>query len=56
MKLNAGIIYEQLEVAPAETTYDVYETTEADGYTWYRISETGWIASEGTWVTYTPKQ
>ena len=35
--------------------YEVYETREADGYTWYLIDQTngGWIASNGTWVTYT---
>lgn len=35
--------------------YQVYEVREADGYTWYLIDQTngGWIASDGTWVTYT---
>lgn len=35
--------------------YQVYEVREADGYTWYLIDQTngGWVASDGTWVTYT---
>ena len=35
--------------------YQVYEVRESDGYTWYLIDQTngGWIASDGTWVTYT---
>lgn len=33
---------------------DVYETKEVEGYTWYRIGENQWIASDGTWLTYTP--
>ena len=35
--------------------YDVYETKEAEGYTWYRISSTQWIAGTDTWVKYTAK-
>ena len=53
---GAGINYAYIDLAAAKTTYDVYETVEADGYTWYRISENGWIPSDGTWITYTPKQ
>lgn len=33
--------------------YDVYETTTAGGYTWYRIGEDQWIADNGSWATYT---
>lgn len=32
--------------------YDVYEIKEAEGYTWYKIGENKWIASNGDWVTY----
>lgn len=32
---------------------DVYETATKDGYTWYRINETQWVAGKGSWVTYT---
>ncbi len=30
----------------------VYEITENEGYTWYRIDEDRWIADNGSWVTY----
>ena len=53
---GAGINYDFIEVAAAETEYDVFETAEADGYTWYRIGEDRWIPSEGTWITYTPNE
>lgn len=36
-------------------TYNVYETTEADSYTWYRIGNDKWIASGDNWVTYKKK-
>ncbi|MBQ6479021.1 MAG: hypothetical protein IJI44_06605 [Erysipelotrichaceae bacterium] len=28
----------------------LYEKTENDGYTWYRVGKKHWIASDGTWV------
>lgn len=36
-------------------TYSVYDVQQADGYTWYLIDQTngGWIASDGSWVSYT---
>ena len=33
-------------------TYDVYEITSGEGYTWYRIGEGQWIADNGSWVSY----
>ena len=33
-------------------SYPVYETQEADGYTWYRIDQGNWLASDGSWVEY----
>ena len=37
--------------------YNCQESTEKDGYTWYRISDTNWIASkEGEWTKYYPKK
>lgn len=33
-------------------TYPVFSVTENGGYTWYQISETEYIADDGTWVTY----
>ena len=36
--------------------FDVYEKTEAGGYTWYRIGEGRWIADNGTFVRFTPNE
>ena len=30
--------------------YNVYETTQREGYSWYRIGKQKWIATDGTWV------
>lgn len=45
---------EQVDVATVGQLKDVYEVAENDGYTWYRIGEDNWIASDGSWVSYTP--
>lgn len=37
-------------------TYQVLAIQEAEGYTWYEIAENTWIASEGTWVSYSEPQ
>ncbi len=35
--------------------YTVYEITEAEGYTWYRIGDNRWTADkDGQWVSYWP--
>ena len=36
-------------------SYTVYDVQQADVYTWYEIDEVngGWIASDGSWVSYT---
>ena len=31
--------------------YDIYEQTDAEGYTWYRIDESHWIPDSGEWLT-----
>lgn len=36
--------------------FEVYEITEAGGYTWYRIGENRWIADNGTFLRYTPNE
>lgn len=46
----------ELGSAVAGETYQVLNIQEADGYTWYEIAENTWIASEGTWVSYTAPQ
>ncbi len=35
------------------SVYPVYEKTEADGYTWYRVDAENWIADDGEWLTFT---
>lgn len=35
-------------------TYNVYEKTTGEGYTWYRIGEEQWVAGKGNWITFTP--
>lgn len=37
--------------------YDIINSSEADGYTWYEIEENKWIASkEGTWTKFFEKE
>lgn len=38
--------------AYAGESYQVINMQEAEGYTWYQLSDGTWVASEGTWVTY----
>lgn len=39
--------------------YDVFETKQAEGYTWYRIAENIWVANDGIWIAtvygYSPR-
>ena len=39
--------------APAK--YYVYEVVQNQGYIWYRISDSMWIANDGTWVSFSTK-
>lgn len=52
---KAGMDGEKTGYAQESQTYDVYEKSDADGYTWYRIGENQWIAGNQEWVTYTEK-
>lgn len=36
--------------------YNYLETAEADGYTWYRISDSNWIAYSDEWEKVYPKK
>ena len=48
---------EKLEPVKIYSEYNVYEVTENEGYTWYRIGENRWIADQnGKWVYYSPVQ
>ena len=49
---GAGTAYEALGNSVPGSQYPVYEITEGQGYTWYRIDEGVWLPSEGTWATY----
>lgn len=53
IRASASTSSESKGHATQGTTYDVYETASADGYTWYRIGTDQWIASDGTWAVYT---
>lgn len=46
---------ESAGTAKAGKSYSVYETAEAEGYSWYRIDQNTWIADDGTGVTYSPE-
>ena len=35
--------------------YQVYETSEGEGYTWYRVGNGLWVPNDGKWLTYTAK-
>ncbi len=37
------------------SVYPVYEKTEAEGHTWYRIGKEAWVADNGSWLTFTEK-
>ena len=45
---------ESAGVALNGEVHSVYEITEAEDYTWYRVEEDIWIPDDGTWMTYTP--
>ena len=36
--------------------YNYFESVDADGYTWYRISDNNWIASSDEWTKLYPKK
>ncbi|MDO4413653.1 MAG: sigma-70 family RNA polymerase sigma factor [Erysipelotrichaceae bacterium] len=56
MRKGPGVIYEQNGMAEPLQTYTVYEVTEADGYTWYRVGDEQWVPDlQSQFVTYTPK-
>ncbi len=45
----------KLEKLKENFIYTVYEITEAEGYTWYRIGDSRWTADKnGEWVSYWP--
>ncbi len=55
IRKGAGTSNETNGTATDGETYEVFETKDADGYTWYRIGEDKWVAGNDEWVTYTKK-
>ena len=57
MRKGPGVIYDQNGMAEPQKTYTVYEVTQADGYTWYRVGEDQWVPDlQSQFVTYTAKE
>jgi cell wall-associated NlpC family hydrolase len=50
LRLGAGLNYGVSRGLAAGDTYKYYETRQADGYTWYRVSPSEWVASAGASV------
>ncbi|MBQ9327974.1 MAG: phosphodiester glycosidase family protein [Solobacterium sp.] len=50
---GAGIDRSMIGVAVNGKSYQVYETIQNQGYTWYRIGEQEWIAGNPDWVKVT---
>lgn len=53
-RLSPSTSSESAGVALNGEVHNVYEITEAEDYTWYRIEEDVWVPDDGTWMTYTP--
>lgn len=49
---GSGVNHDLIGVAEEGSILPFYEVAQADGYTWYRISNTNnkWIADDGTWL------
>ncbi len=54
--LSPSISSESAGVALNGEVHNVYEITEAEDYTWYRVEDDIWIPDDGTWMTYTPAE
>lgn len=52
LNIRSGAGLSEAIVAKAENgkTYTAYETTQAQGYTWYRIGDNQWIAGNPDWI------
>ena len=55
IRASSSIQSARLGKAVNGRTYDVYETTNSGGYTWYRIGGSEWIAGAPSWVEYKPR-
>ncbi|MBQ1319595.1 MAG: SH3 domain-containing protein, partial [Solobacterium sp.] len=55
VRTGPATYYDQAGNVLAGDTLTVYETTEGEGYTWYRIGVRQWIADkDGGWLDYHP--
>ena len=54
--LAPSLSSESAGIALNGEVHDVYEITEAEDYTWYRVEDDTWIPDDGTWMTYTPAE
>lgn len=52
IRKGAGTDSERTGISIEGSIYPVFEKVVNGDYTWYRINETEWIASEGTWATF----
>ena len=52
LRTGPGTGYDADGNALEGTVYPVFESAEAEGYTWYRIDQEHWIPTEGSWLTY----
>ena len=56
IRTGAGTSYDKVSQTSPGSAYDVYETAQAEGYTWYRISDNAWVADQdGQWVEFKPE-
>ncbi|MBE6128274.1 MAG: WG repeat-containing protein [Erysipelotrichaceae bacterium] len=52
IRSGTGVDYESVGNSLEGTSYPVFETAEAESYTWYRIDASHWIPSDGEWLSY----
>ena len=56
IRTGAGTSYDKVSQTSPGSAYDVYETAQAEGYTWYRISDNAWVADQdGQWAEFKPE-
>lgn len=56
VRQGPGLGYAMVGYAQENGAYNVYDSKQADGYTWYQIGKGQWFASKDNWVSYYPKQ
>jgi hypothetical protein len=56
IRTGAGVSTSRAGICMNGAVYPVFETKTSDGYTWYRINATQWVANDGTWAVYEADQ